>query len=164
MKQSHLLLRYSKGMISKLALILALLVPVPLSDIDNISLVYKPYLLNGYYKSKPIYSPTETDVKAIVVWKESRGESVATQKAVLDVVDNRMRLYGMTAYEVVKQQGAFPWAKHNTQWKASKKQLDMLDVVSYTDTSISKDTVYFNTVPHSFGKNTRKIGNLYFGE
>lgn len=104
----------------------------------------------------------ERSCKAITIWKEARGESLHTQRAVLDVVNNRMKASKQACTLIVKAPGQFPWASFQNTWKASPMQLKRLDELLFIEKQLPSGYVYFNTVPHPWAKNTKKIGKLYF--
>jgi esterase/lipase len=105
--------------------------------------------------------PTELDCKAFMIYKEARGETKIVQKAVLDVLENRMKQYKMTACEVIKQKGQYPYAKKGIQ-KVDKKYLTLIAELDKMSPVLTSDFLYFNTRKHKFKKRHKKIGNLYF--
>lgn len=69
----------------------------------------------------------DRDCLAIAVFKEANTESLRGQRAVLDVIYNRMRLTNKSACDIVKQRGQFSWVKtYKGNWKATQKQLHRL--------------------------------------
>jgi len=112
----------------------------------------------------PALAQTETHCAAYMLWKESRGETKGVARAVLDVFENRIATTGLTGCQVLRQKGQYPYMR-----KKRIKKLDMASVVRYTVVSemprvLSEDYLYFNHRKHPWGKNTRKIGNLYFSQ
>ena len=51
--------------------------------------------------------PTEAECKAFTIWHEARGEPLQGQRAVLDVVENRMRKQGKNACQIMMQHKQF---------------------------------------------------------
>lgn len=66
---------------------------------------------------------------AITLYHESRGETLRGQRSVYDVIENRIREEGQSACKVVKRHKQFSFVTKKTKWKATDKQLEMLDKV-----------------------------------
>lgn len=67
---------------------------------------------------------------AWVIDNEARGESILGQRAVLDVVKNRMATKKLTACQVVKEPYQFSGYHKGMKLKATKEMLHRLDDVS----------------------------------
>ena len=110
-------------------------------------------------------TPSEFVCLTIAAWHESRGESALVQHLVLDVIRRRARIANKYVCTVLIPEH-FPWSiayKHH--WKLSKEQREFgLTLRKSTVRIPSNNFIYFNGVPHSFGKKTKKIGGLYFSE
>lgn len=148
-----------------------LIVPICCNSSSNVHNVrnkgtnYKPHIVKSVYKSKPIYVPTEEDCLALAIYHEARSESLRGQKAVLSVINNRMRLFGETACEVVRKPSQFSWTRKHKNWKATEGMLDRLDVLAFMESSVvSNRTIYFATKPQDWGKHSQKIGRHFFQE
>lgn len=109
--------------------------------------------------------PSEFVCESIAVWHEARNQSMLVQHLVLDVIRRRARIANKYVCAVLIPEH-FPWSiayKHH--WKLSKEQRDFgLTLRKSTVRIPSNNFIYFNGVPHSFGKKTKKIGGLYFSE
>lgn len=112
----------------------------------------------------PVLAKTEKECASYMLWKESRGESKRTARAVLDVYENRQAAWGLSGCQVLRQKGQYPYMR-----KRGVKKLDFAADLRYTVVSemwpvLSKDYLYFNHRRHPWGKATKKIGNLYFSQ
>lgn len=107
---------------------------------------------------------TEDHCLAIAIHKEARGEPLQGQRAVLDVILNRMRERGMNACAVIKQAYQFPWSNSVKNWKANQVMLDRLEVLeSFVEPSLPNTVVYFNNTPFKkIGTFYKKIGKQFF--
>ena len=108
----------------------------------------------------------EIDLLAKILWVEARGESETGQKAVVEVVFNRMisEEFPNTLYDVLSQKKPVQFASWKLREKAkpTEKEYSSIYAVLNGETSIVReDTVYFATK-----KLTRnldiKIGGHYF--
>lgn len=118
-------------------------------------------LIAHFSFSATIKNPTELECKSFMIYKEARGESKIVQKAVLDILDNRIKQYKKSACEVIKQKGQYPYAKKGIQ-KVDKKYLTLIAELDKMSPVLTSDFLYFNTRKHKFKKRHKKIGNLYF--
>ena len=112
----------------------------------------------------PVLAQTEIECASYMLWKEARGESKRTARAVLDVFENRQAAWGLTGCQVLRQKGQYPYMR-----KRGVKKLDFEAVVRYTVVSemfpvLTKNYLYFNHVKHPWGKATKRIGKLYFSQ
>ena len=104
---------------------------------------------------------------AIAIFRESNLEPMVGQKAVLDVIVNRMRLRALSACKVIKQKGQFPWAKTQRTWTASKAMLYRLTVLEDMPSVVPSSVSFFHAdyVHPSWGRVKRfccKIGKHIF--
>ncbi len=67
--------------------------------------------------------------KAVAIYQESRGEPIAGQKAVLDVINERVRRSGKSACQVVKAAHQFSWY-HGQKLVADENMLTQFEEVS----------------------------------
>lgn len=107
---------------------------------------------------------SETHCLAIAIHKEARGESPRGQRAVYDVILNRMRERGLSACAVIKQTGQLPWAASIKIWKATEAMLNRLEIIeTFVEPSVPDNVMYFNNAPfRKIGKFYTKIGNQWF--
>lgn len=136
-----------------------------------------------YKTSKPVTAPLpiyeavskaitqdERGLLAMVVYREARGESYDGQKAVVEVVLNRVKsaVFPNTIFDVVYADGQFSCAsdlttKSVTELGSLATAMDAVDeVLSETAYVTGSDFLYFNTKPYQKLKQV-KIGNHYFG-
>lgn len=97
------------------------------------------------------------------LWKESRGEGILTQRAVMDVVYNRSKASGKSVCGTLRVYGAFPYFEQGVG-SVPKKFLTRVVFVSNMQPVMPKNVVYFNSIPPEYGKHYMKLGNLYFNK
>ena len=119
-------------------------------------------LLPTALSAQVIKNPTESDCLSYMTFREGGGESVKVVRAVMDVAYNRMKMRKLTMCQVLKQKGQYPYAKHGV--KRIRREFLTKYLEAYNMKPVLRDDryIYFNHVKHSFGKSTKKIGNLYF--
>ena len=108
----------------------------------------------------------EIDLLAKILWVEARGESEAGQKAVVEVIFNRMisEEFPDTLYDVLSQKNPTQFAswKLRDSAKPTEKEYASIYEVLTGKTSITKnDTVYFATKKLTRNLDV-KIGGHYF--
>jgi N-acetylmuramoyl-L-alanine amidase len=115
-------------------------------------------------------SEEEMDLLARIVWVEARGESDEGQKAVAEVVFNRMRhsAFPDTLYEVVSQStGGYlqftSWKYVDTAAPTEKEYRNIREVLDGQTALTNDGTIYFSTSPQT-GNITCVIGAHYFCE
>lgn len=94
----------------------------------------------------------EIDLLAKIVWLESCGEPVSGQKAVVEVIFNRMAsdLYPNVLYDVLSQQNPTQFCswKNRERAKPTEKEYSSIYEVLNGNTNILRnDTLYFSTEP-----------------
>lgn len=97
------------------------------------------------------------------VWKESRGEGILTQKAVMDVVHNRARASGKSVCSVLRTYGQFPYFEQGVG-SVPKEFLTRVKMLSNMERVMPKGVYYFNSIPPEYGKHYMKLGGLYFNK
>lgn len=104
----------------------------------------------------------EKELLSRIVWLESRGESDIGEQAVIEVVFNRMLLYGENVYEVLSKSKQFTSWKKRSRAVPTDRELRNIETVLNGKTNILDfNTIYFGTSPY----NKRvycKIGGHYF--
>lgn len=105
---------------------------------------------------------SSSDCLRYAVWKEARGEGLKTQRAVLDVIFNRMKKSGKKACAVLREKGQFPYFKNGVKKVLDRKFLKKYNVIVKMRRVLPNSYLYFNHVRHKWGKDTVKIGKLYF--
>lgn len=108
----------------------------------------------------------EIDLLAKILWVEARGESEAGQKAVVEVVFNRMvsEKFPDTLYDVLSQKKPVQFAswKLRDQAEPTEKEYTSIYAVLNGETSVVReDTVYFATKKLTRNLDV-KIGGHYF--
>jgi len=87
-----------------------------------------------------------TYCKAYTVMREAGGESLKGKRAVLDVVENRMRLRNLSACQVMSQRGQFSFFTKTTQVRIPKEALTDYFRVANMRRVLRKDVEYFHNV------------------
>lgn len=125
----------------------------------------KWFLITLLLTATPALAATPTECLQWALWKEARGEGILTQRATLDVIEARIEAAGpyANACNVLRKKGQFPYFRFGV------KKVDFAFTVRYNVVSkmgrvLSKDYLYFNHVKHPWGRDTKKIGNLYFSK
>jgi len=109
-----------------------------------------------------IKKPTEKDCLHWAAWKESRGEPVQVIAEVIHVIKRRVKNSGTTICKVLKEKGQFPYFRHGVKAVTDKEFLHKYRKAAILKSKLSAEYLYFNHKKHKWGKNTRKIGRLYF--
>lgn len=108
----------------------------------------------------------EIELMAKILWVESRGESSKGQKAVVEVILNRMNhwAFGGTVREVLSMKGQFTSWKSRNNAEPTEKEYDNIQKVLDGETDITTlNTVYFSTKARN-SKVVDHIGGHYFCE
>lgn len=106
-----------KTIVLSLVLILAVLplhdapVPKPLPKQE----IIKPVKKVKTIRSERKFNHSDLECLASVIWHEARGESLAGQRAVYEVVMHRARMFGKSLCEVVKAPKQFSWYGNPTK-------------------------------------------------
>lgn len=87
--------------------------------------------------------PSDVHCKAVALWFEARGESPSGQRAVLDVIRNRMKESGKSACEVIKKPYQFSFVSPSTNWVANKQQLELWYKVKELDKTLDEEYYWF---------------------
>lgn len=98
--------------------------------------------------------------KALTIYKEANTESLAGKRAVLDVIQNRMKRQNKSACLIIKQPKQFSWHKSGMKLHATK---DMLTTFYRIDkmTPVYKNAEFFhNTSVHPNWKGLRMVGKI----
>lgn len=108
---------------------------------------------------------TEIDLLAKIVWTEARGESDKGERAVVEVVFNRMiypKEFSGTLYEVLSKKNQFQsWGLRNQAEPTDREYENIETVLNGESDILDFDTVYFSTSPRN-DDITAHIGNHYF--
>lgn len=108
----------------------------------------------------------EIELLAKIVWLEANGEPVEGQKAVVEVVFNRMasELYPNTLYDVLSQKNPVQFCswKNRERAKPTEKEYESIRQVLYGNTQILRnDTLYFSTEPLTSNVDVRIGGHSF---
>ena len=108
----------------------------------------------------------EIDLLAKIVWVEARGESKEGQRAVVEVIFNRMTsdLFPDTLYDVLSQKKPTQFSswKHREKAKPTEKEYNSIyEVLNGNSNVLREDTLYFATKKLK-SKLDVKIGDHYF--
>ena len=94
--------------------------------------------------------------------RECVGCSPEGRKAVLEVVENRMRIDKKTACQVIRS-SSFPWSKKQKDWKFTENQLTDYFKLRMMTPVVGKFVYYFNNSKFvTFGRFCCKIEDHYF--
>jgi len=88
----------------------------------------------------------DRDCLAITVSREAAAGNDRDGKAVLQVVENRMRIQGKNACAIVKQRKQFSFVTKDMSWKATRKQLQYLLKLYEMEDVVTDKTTYFHNV------------------
>jgi N-acetylmuramoyl-L-alanine amidase len=94
------------------------------------------------------YAASERLCKAYAVYMEARGESLRGQRAVLDVIHNRMWDRKLSACGVVKQRKQFSFYNVRKQMELARKDLTHFLVVATMPPVAGKSTFYHERRVH----------------
>ncbi len=112
-----------------------------------------------------IKSPTDIQMLQYVTYREARGESVETIRAVLDVVNNRVAKNNVTISETIFQAGQFPYVKRTGIRKVKDKQFLTKFWKAYNMKPVlTSEALYFNHFrsKHRWADKHKRVGNLIF--
>lgn len=110
-------------------------------------------------------SSEEIDLLSKILWVEARGESLQGQKAVVEVVFNRLsnpeKIFGNSLTEVLSSPKQFcSWNLRNDAFDYEEQTNIILSVLNGKTNELTFDYVFFATSPHK--KDYMKIENHYF--
>jgi N-acetylmuramoyl-L-alanine amidase len=96
--------------------------------------------------SPPTYAEaySEASCKYAAIYYEARGSSLKGQRAVLTILENRMRIRGMTACEVVEQKGQWSWYGKKPVKKMTGKMKEWLHRVESSRKVLGNRVEYFH--------------------
>ena len=120
---------------------------------------------------QPLYadvsvSEYEGDLLERILWAEANDQSFDGQKAVVEVVFNRLRSpeWPDTIEGVLSQKGQFATWKSRNKVRPTELQSDVIsEVLRETETVIPADYVYFSTKKHGWMHDCFKIEDHWFG-
>ena len=81
---------------------------------------------------------------AVTLSKEAATEGLLGKRAVLDVLQTRMKESGKTACQVIKEPNQFSWVDNSTKFVASKKELTTYRFVSKMKPVVEGATHFHN--------------------
>lgn len=108
---------------------------------------------------------SEKDIRdiAALVYLEAGSQSYRCQKAIASVIFNRMIKYGMTAHQVIYQNGVFSPASRVSSTTPSSSCLMAVREVLEEGTTLPRNVVAFrNGHYHTFGRRYCSIDGVYF--
>ena len=111
-----------------------------------------------------IHKPSSRDCLQYTLYREARGESLVTMRAVADVVLNRSRKNRVTICETILAKGQFPYARHGIKRVTDTKFLTAYFKVLKMSATLPDSYIYFNHRKHKWAAGHRKIGGLYFSK
>ena len=119
---------------------------------------------NSVMANVVIKNPSSRDCLQYTLYRESRGESLVTMRAVADVVLNRSRKNNVTICETILAKGQFPWAVRGIKKVVDEKFLTSYFKVLKMEPVVSHNVLYFNRKKHEWAGSHRTIGNLVFSK
>ena len=111
-----------------------------------------------------IHKPSSRDCLQYTLYRESRGESLVTMRAVADVVLNRSRKNNVTICETILAKGQFPYARHGIKRVTDKEFLTKYFKVVRMEPVVPHDVIYFNAKRHKWATSHIRIGGLTFSK
>ena len=125
----------------------------------------------GAEEPQPVYadvsvSEYEGDLLERILWAEANDQSFDGQKAVVEVIFNRLRSseWPNTIEGVLSQKGQFATWKSRNKVRPTELQSDVIsEVLRETETVIPADYVYFSTKKHGWMHDCFKIEDHWFG-
>jgi hypothetical protein len=115
-----------------------------------------------------VKNPTDIQILQYVTYREARGESVETIRAVLDVVLNRVRKNHETIRVTIFKAGQFPYIKRTGVRKVEDKEFLTEFWKAYNMKPVLKNEkyIFFNHYKskHKFAIKHRRIGDLVFSQ
>lgn len=111
-----------------------------------------------------IKKPSSRDCLQYTLYRESRGESLVTMRAVADVVLNRSRKNRVTICETILAKGQFPYASKGIKKVTDKQFLTSYFKVITMKPVVSSDVIYFNHRKHKWAAEHIRIGGLVFSK
>jgi spore germination cell wall hydrolase CwlJ-like protein len=88
--------------------------------------------------------PSEAGCKFAAIYYESSGSSLKGQRAVLTVLENRMRIRDMTACEVVAEKGQWSWYGKKPMKEMTGKMREWLSRVESSRKVLGNRVEYFH--------------------
>lgn len=87
-----------------------------------------------------------TDVQCLgsAVYYEARGESLLGQKAVVEVILNRVKRRGLSICEVVLQNKQFSFVSRRTQWLSEEASEKVLKALSRVSEAVGKCATHYH--------------------
>lgn len=111
----------------------------------------------------PAWGQSNYECLRYAVYKEARGESVKVQRAVMDVIVNRVKDTGKGVCAVLKVRGQFPWRREGIK-RVDKAYLSVYNVVLKHPVVLGEGYLFFNSTRLPWGTGHRRIGNLIFSK
>ena len=87
---------------------------------------------------------TEDNCLAVAIHKEASQTNVIDQKAVYQVIKNRMRKENKTACSVIKEPSQFSFVTKRTNWSATKPMLKKLSVAKNHPKVIGENVLWYH--------------------
>lgn len=108
-------------------------------------------------------TPSQHRCMAYAMYREASGESYEAARGVLDVIISRSIKEHKKPCEILAERRQFPYFKYGV------KEIPLISLAKYVIVSnmnkvVDEDVLFFNNVPLAFGKQTRKIGHIYFSK
>lgn len=111
-----------------------------------------------------IKNPSSRDCLQYTLYREARGESLVTMRAVADVVLNRGKAKKLSICETILAKGQFPYTKKGIKRITDKKFLTSYFKVITMKPVVSHDVIYFNHKKHKWATSHIRIGGLIFSK
>lgn len=119
---------------------------------------------NSVMANVVIKNPSSRDCLQYTLYREARGESLVTMRAVADVVLNRSRKNRVTICETILAKGQFPWAVRGIKKVGDEKFLTKYFKVITMEPVVTSDVIYFNHRKHKWATGHIRIGGLIFSK
>lgn len=104
---------------------------------------------------------------AVALYHEANREPLRGQVAVLNVIENRMRLKHKSACAIIKERGQFSFVSKKTNWKPTRNMLTTYEKVSRMAPEVLQATHFYSGRKPAWTKKMKfvaKIGHHSFYE
>lgn len=119
---------------------------------------------NSVMANVVIKNPSSRDCLQYTLYREARGESLVTMRAVADVVLNRGKAKKLSICETILERGQFPYAKKGIKRITDKQFLTKYFKVITMKPVVPSDVIYFNHRKHKWATSHIRIGGLVFSK
>lgn len=107
------------------------------------------------------FSAVQEDMcKALTIYKEANTESLKGKRAVLDVIQTRMRKQNKTACLIIKQPKQFSWHRRGMKLHATKEMLTTFYIVDRMKPVYKNSEFFHNTSVKPNWRGLKRVGRI----